>query len=647
MLPWLAALLVRETPRKQTSPPRSCTDAGDIRIHRQSIPGSHSRENSYKAAVVQTAFPCGPDCCPGPVDPAGCGCAGAETFCGLKQCEGTQEQRASVSKLGNLQRIKTHIARAAAEGADIVVFSEGAFGIGNFHYETEADQAVSDRGGCASGGLAERIPDPRGAPPGAPIVPCLDQSASRATPALFAVSCAARAARTTVVFALGDVQPCSIYPHDSAIVCSECPPEGVFRFNTLIAIGDKGELLAKYHKEHPYSPGPVAHCIGDGHLQPGLNDPPAVFMTSFGVRFVLQLCYDVMFHTPAGQAVLEKGVSDVILASHWENAEGPPMAMATALFASYSRGYGINLLAAGAGLGFAHTGSGIYSFGDALATAWDPLNPHEEVMLIASVPKLRQPKPNCVNHAVVPWGIAKPPFFDPPAWQTVALPAGASRANLTLLATNRRFRCHFEWQTVPSSQHATYVAMALDGAFFGGALPARACIFYAVPPSTLRKSPWKPWVVGGPKTYGMGLAQAAADIEASSAFASLSVEGDFYDGDIVLPMLAGERGAPASHVCETIADGRGLRLSSPSRVTQAMLYLNTHPPQLRLSTEHAPPLMTTYGWRQQADPEAAANIPAIANAPQRLRVVLCLYGVIPRAIVRCVASSGRLPDLRY
>ena len=41
-----------------------------------------------------------------------------------------------------------------------------------------------------------------------------------------------------------------------------------------------------------------------------------------------------------------------------ENEEGPPMALSVALFQSWSRGTGANLLAADAGMGLMHTGSG-------------------------------------------------------------------------------------------------------------------------------------------------------------------------------------------------------------------------------------------------------------------------------------------------
>ena len=52
-------------------------------------------------------------------------------------------------------------------------------------------------------------------------------------------------------------------------------------------------------------------------------------------------------------------------------------------------GVGANLLAANEGMGMMHTGSGIFSQGKSLVAAWEPANPHDEALLIATVPKLQ------------------------------------------------------------------------------------------------------------------------------------------------------------------------------------------------------------------------------------------------------------------
>ena len=107
---------------------------------------------------------------------------------------------------------------------------------------------------------------------------------------------------------------------------------------------------------------------------------PAYFDTAFGVRFGMTLCYDIKFHTPAqALAVSNLGIHDIVFSTHWENEEGPPMGLSVALFQAWSRGTGANLLAANAGMGLMHTGSGIFSRGEALATSWRPGSPHDEV----------------------------------------------------------------------------------------------------------------------------------------------------------------------------------------------------------------------------------------------------------------------------
>ena len=56
---------------------------------------------------------------------------------------------------------------------------------------------------------------------------------------------------------------------------------------------------------------------------------------------------------------------------------------------------------------------------------------------------------------------------------------------------------------------SVYAAVALDGSYFGGGLPARSCAFYRVPPANLlpRKDqkgealPWVPWFLNGKTLY--------------------------------------------------------------------------------------------------------------------------------------------------
>ena len=93
----------------------------------------------------------------------------------------------------------------------------------------------------------------------------------------------------------------------------------------MVVLGDRGELLAKYHKMHRYL---ATDCIGDGHHEPGGSDPQH-FTTSFGVTFGMLLCYDICFYTPAIQLADTRGIADFVFSTHWENEEGPPVALAS------------------------------------------------------------------------------------------------------------------------------------------------------------------------------------------------------------------------------------------------------------------------------------------------------------------------------
>merc|ERR1719326_2141251 len=121
----------------------------------------------------------------------------------------------------------------------------------------------------------------------------------------------------------------------------------------------------------------------------------------------MTLCYDIKFHTPAQElAVSELGIHDVVFSTHWENEEGPPMGLANAWFQAWSQGTGANLLAANGGIGFMHTGSGIFSRGAMLASSWEPNRAHDEVLLLSHVPRLATTTPNYAGGraSTTPWG---------------------------------------------------------------------------------------------------------------------------------------------------------------------------------------------------------------------------------------------------
>jgi len=324
-----------------------------------------------------------------------------------------------------------------------MVFAESALG---------SDTAIAHRSTC------EPLPAP-----GSDTYLCEDSG----TPVASMMSCLARKYFIVIVFCLCDVQ-------------------GTDHYNTQMAIDSDGRLLAKYHKMHPYSPSERTKCIGDGHVTPVPD--PAYFDTAFGVRFGMTLCYDIKFHTPAqALAVSNLGIHDIVFSTHWENEEGPPMGLSVALFQAWSRGTGANLLAANAGMGLMHTGSGIFSRGEALATSWRPGSPHDEVLLITRVPRLRATTPNYAGgRPGEPWG-TEPLSRALPVWRLVEISPGQANTTETVQA-DPGFACTFTFSTKDGAGAANpelHVLVAVNGSWFGGGLPARACVMYRVPKSNL------------------------------------------------------------------------------------------------------------------------------------------------------------------
>ena len=146
----------------------------------------------------------------------------------------------------------------------------------------------------------------------------------------------------------------------------------------------------------------------------------------------------------------------------------------------------------------------------------------------------------------------------------------------------------------------------MNGSFWGGSLPARACLLFLVPPASLAAAggQWKPWwedlaanlcrgeneerrheTKTGKKEKeekrekhranryrNPNAAEGAADLEGALDFTSLQLRGDFVAGDVVVAGCAGAQGAAAD--VATGPDGRDLAVAGP--VVQAFLYVNTH-----------------------------------------------------------------------
>merc|ERR1712176_1450639 len=97
-----------------------------------------------------------------------------------------------------------------------------------------------------------------------------------------------------------------------------------------------------------------------------------------------------MFRSPGIDFALDPklGIHDFVYSTHWETT-GPPMLQAVGIQQGWSRAAGVNLLAANAGIGYSHAGSGIYTKGSAIAEHYSPMAKKDDKLLVARVPKLK------------------------------------------------------------------------------------------------------------------------------------------------------------------------------------------------------------------------------------------------------------------
>lgn len=105
------------------------------------------------------------------------------------------------------------------------------------------------------------------------------------------------------------------------------------QYNTQVAFSETGQLLAKYHKSHLFEESNIFN-------QPTTPDVE-YFDTSFGVRFGMMICFDMMFAHPQLDLLqvssfvnyrnvlmcYQMGISDIVFSTWWVNY--PPLITAT------------------------------------------------------------------------------------------------------------------------------------------------------------------------------------------------------------------------------------------------------------------------------------------------------------------------------
>ncbi|CAG2164971.1 unnamed protein product [Oppiella nova] len=216
---------------------------------------------------------------------------------------------------------------ASKEGVQILVYPEDA--IINTRYPRSKIAQI-----------AEQIPDP--------LIgnhnPCDNPSEYEDKVKTYRLSCFAKTNNLYIVADYGDRVECDTTSDVN------CPTDGHYLFNTAVAFGPDGALLAKYHKmqlfhEFHYNVPPKPELIH--------------FDTPFG-RMGLFICFDILFKNPATDLISKYGVKTMLYPLWW--FDELPFKSANQVQEGWAFTNQVNLLAAN--MQFPQSGSigsGIYS----------------------------------------------------------------------------------------------------------------------------------------------------------------------------------------------------------------------------------------------------------------------------------------------
>ncbi|XP_038821697.1 biotinidase-like [Salvelinus namaycush] len=227
----------------------------------------------------------------------------------------------------NLKVYEEQAARAAEQGAQIIVFPED--GIHGFNFSR-----------LSISGYLETIPDPLTED----WNPCTQPDRHNNTEVLQSLSCMARRHQLYLVANMPDLQPCPLTSHPT------CPPDGHWQFNTDVVFRSDGSLVARYHKQNLF-------------FEKEFDTPPRLevvtFDTPFAGQFGVFTCFDILFHDPTVR-LLEKGIRQMIFPTAWMNLL--PLLTAVQIQRAVSLGANVTLLAANLRHDSkAMTGSGIFT----------------------------------------------------------------------------------------------------------------------------------------------------------------------------------------------------------------------------------------------------------------------------------------------
>eukprot|EP00937_MAST-01D_sp_MAST-1D-sp2_P003924 g3924.t1 len=237
------------------------------------------------------------------------------------------------TKAANVKAYASFVEEAAAQGAHIITFPE--YGItGASSYPASA---------WVSGGYSESFATPSPAA-AARVVPCSSSGGFGEAPSVVALSCAAQKYRVAVVANLAE------YDHSARQL-----------FNTDVAFDTDGAFVAAYRKQNLWGE------------TPPMSTPTVcaevAFTTSFGVRFGLATCADLIYPQPMLR-LLSAGVQHFLLPTSWSNTDGQMQVLGYAQGWSANAGRGVSLTVAN-NRGEGESGSGVFVGGEALAAVYN------------------------------------------------------------------------------------------------------------------------------------------------------------------------------------------------------------------------------------------------------------------------------------
>lgn len=184
--------------------------------------------------------------------------------------------------------------------------------------------------------------------------PCLHKSSYDSGSVLAKLSCMARRNNIYVVANFGTRESCWPALSDHKI---KCPDRGYYVFNTNVVLNKKGDLVARYRKQHLF--------IEYFDESPYPED--IWFDTELG-RFGTFTCFDILFRRPAAHLVDVNRVDTILFPTWWYDEL--PILSAIQVQQAWARQHKVNLLASNMLVpSRGSVGSGIYASGTEVYTA--------------------------------------------------------------------------------------------------------------------------------------------------------------------------------------------------------------------------------------------------------------------------------------